>query len=144
MHDTIGDVDAIRAENKILMTEVVTFDQARRRHHPKAGGFYPRGKPDFFNRQELREILQSYSRGVIAGDWLDYAMDWNESGAVFAVYGQVSAVPMYSILKRSKQGRRPSGYQLLGRGGVLKSDRTLGAILKMLDSRRTALVKSEK
>jgi hypothetical protein len=144
MHDTIGDVDAIRVENKILMTEVVTFDQARRRHHPKAGGSYPRGKPDFFNRQELREILQSYSRGVIAGDWLDYAMDWNESGAVFAVYGQVSAVPMYSILKRSKQSRRPSGYQLLGRGGVLKSDRALGAILKMLDSRRTALVKSEK
>ena len=144
MHDTIAAIDAIRPENKILMTEVVTFDQARRRHHPKAGGSNPRGKPDFFNRQELREILQSYSRGVIAGDWLDYTVDWNESGAIFAIYGQLSAVPMYSILKRGKQGRRPSGYQILGRGGVLKSDRTLGAILKMLDSRRTALVKSEK
>ena len=144
MHDTIAAIDAIRPENKILMTEVVTFDQARRRHHPKAGGSNPRGKPDFFNRQELREILQSYSRGVIAGDWLDYTVDWNESGAIFAIYGQVSAVPMYSILKRGKQVRRPSGYQILGRGGVLKSDRTLGTILKMLDSRRTALVKSEK
>ncbi|MBT3532565.1 MAG: DUF2794 domain-containing protein [Rhodospirillaceae bacterium] len=126
------------------MTEVVTFEQARRRHHPKAGGSQSRGKSDFFNRQELREILQSYSRGVIAGDWLDYAVDWSDGVAMFAVYGQVSAVPMYSIVKRGKQGRRSAGYQLLGRGGVLKSDRTLGAILKLLDSRRTALVKSDR
>ena len=124
------------------MTEVVTFEQARRRHHPKAGGSYPRGNADFFNRQELREILQSYSYGVIAGDWLDYAVDWDEAGAVFAIYGQVSAVPMYSIIKRSKSGRRASGYQLLSRGGVLKSDRNLAAIMRMLDSRRTALVTS--
>ena len=126
------------------MTEVVTFEQARRRRHPKAGGTNPRGKTEFFNRQELGEILQSYSRGVIAGDWLDYAVDWNEIGAIFAVYGQVSAVPMYSVVKRGKQGRHLAGYQLLGRGGVLKSDRTLSAILKMLDSRRTALVKSDR
>ncbi len=126
------------------MTEVVTFEQARRRHHPKAGGTNSRGKAEFFNRQELREILQSYSRGVIAGDWLDYAVDWNESGATFAVYGQVSAMPIYSVIKRGKQGRKAAGYQLLGRGGVLKSDRTLAAILKFLDSRRTALVKSDR
>ena len=124
------------------MTEVVTFEQARRRHHPKAGGTNPKGKSQFFNRQALRDILQSYSRGVIAGDWLDYAVDWSETGAAFAIYGQVSVVPIFSIVKRAKQGRRTAGYQLVGRGGILKSDRTLGAVLKMLDSRRTALVKS--
>ncbi len=126
------------------MTEVVTFEQTRRRRHPKAGGTNPRGKAEFFNRQELRQILQSYSRGVIAGDWLDYAVDWNEAGAVFAIYGQVSAVPMYSIFKRSKNSRRGSGYQLLGRGGVLKFDRTLEAVLRVLDNRRTALIKSHR
>jgi hypothetical protein len=126
------------------MTEVVTFEQARRRHHPKAGGTSPRGKADFFNRQELRDILQSYSHGVIAGDWLDYAVDWNEAGAVFAIYGQVSAVPMYCICKRSRNNRRGGGYQLLGRGGVLKSDRALEAVLRVLDSRRTALIKSHR
>ena len=78
------------------MTEVVEFEQARRWHYPNASGNNSRGKADFFNRTELREILQSYSRGVIAGDWLDYAVDWNDSGAVFAIYGNVSALPMYS------------------------------------------------
>ena len=126
------------------MTEVVEFEQARRWHYPNASDNNSRGKADFFNRTELREILQSYSRGVIAGDWLDYAVDWNDGGAVFAIYGNVSALPMYSILKRGKPGRRLEGYQLIGRGGVLKSDRTLAAILKMLDSRRTAIVKSER
>ncbi|MBT5879384.1 MAG: DUF2794 domain-containing protein [Rhodospirillaceae bacterium] len=130
------------------MTEVVTFEQARRRHHPKSGGAHSphskqsKGKADFFNRRELGEILQSYSHGVIAGDWLDYAVDWNETGAMFAIYGQVSAVPMYSIVKRSKAGRRHGVYQLLGRGGVLKLDPSLGPVLRFLDSRRTALVKS--
>ena len=126
------------------MTEVVEFEQARRWHYPNASDNNSRGKADFFNRTELREILQSYSRGVIAGDWLDYAVDWNDSGAVFAIYGNVSVLPMYSILKRGKPGRRLGSYQLIGRGGVLKSDRTLAAILKMLDSRRTAIVKSER
>ncbi|MBC8239373.1 MAG: DUF2794 domain-containing protein [Alphaproteobacteria bacterium] len=126
------------------MTEVVTFEQTRRRQHPKAGGTSPRGKAEFFNRQELRDILQSYSHGVIAGDWLDYAVDWNEAGAMFAIYGQVSAVPMYSIFKRSKNNRRGGGYQLLGRGGVLKSDRTLEAVLRVLDTRRTASIKSHR
>jgi hypothetical protein len=36
------------------------------------------------------------------------------------------------------------GYQLLGRGGVLKSDRALEAVLRVLDSRRTALIKSHR
>ena len=126
------------------MTEVVEFEQARRWHYPNASGNNSRGKSEFFNRTELREILQSYSRGVIAGDWLDYAVDWNDGGAVFAIYGNVSALPMYSIFKRDKPGRRLGGYQLIGRGGVLKSDRALSAILKMLDSRRTAIVKSER
>ena len=144
LHDTIGTAIATRPERKYLMTEVVTFEQVRRRHHPKAGGTNSRGKAEFFNRQELSEILQSYSRGVIAGDWLDYAVDWNETGATFAIYGQVSAVPMYSIAKRPRNGRRASGYQLVGRGGVLKSDRTLAAVLRMLDSRRTAQIKSQR
>ena len=126
------------------MTEVVEFEQARRWHYPNASGINSGGKADFFNRTELREILQSYSRGVIAGDWLDYAVDWTDGGAVFAIYGNMSALPMYSIFKRDKPGRRLGGYQLIGRGGVLKSDRTLAAILKMLDSRRTAIVKSER
>ena len=123
------------------MTEVVAFEQNRRRHYSRAGVIHPKSKGEFFNRQELREILQSYSRGVIAGDWLDYAVDWNEAGAVFAIYGQVSALPMYSLFKRSKIGRRGPSYQLLGRGGVLKSDRTLDAILRLLDGRRTSLIK---
>jgi hypothetical protein len=49
---------------------------------------------------------------------------------------------MYSIVKRSKAGRRHGVYQLLGRGGVLKLDPSLGPVLRFLDSRRTALVKS--
>ena len=125
------------------MTEVVAFEQARRWHHPKASGINSRGKAEFFNRIELREILQSYSRGVIAGDWLDYSVDWNDSSAVFAIYGNVSAIPIYSILKRRKQGRRLAGYQLIGRGRLLNSDKSLDNILKILDSCRAANVKSQ-
>ncbi|MDP6346015.1 MAG: DUF2794 domain-containing protein [Alphaproteobacteria bacterium] len=123
------------------MTEVVTFEQVRRRAYPRSGGVISKGTADFFNRRELREILQAYSCGVMAGDWLDYAVDWNESGAVFAIYGEVSAVPAYTIVKRATGARRAGGrYQLLSRGGVLKTDKSLAGLLRVLLGRKPALV----
>ena len=34
-----------------------------------------RKPPVFFNRQELRQLLEVYSRRVVAGEWKDYAID---------------------------------------------------------------------
>jgi len=123
------------------MTEVVTFEQVRRRAQPWPGGDDHKGRSEFFNRHELNSILQVYSRRVMAGDWLDYALGWDERGAVFAIYGATSSLPVYSIIKRARQARRNGGrYQVVARGRVLKTDSSLVGALGVLESRRPKLV----
>lgn len=123
------------------MTEVVTFEQVRRRVQPRPGGQGSRGTAEFFNRHELNNILQAYSRRVMSGEWLDYSLGWDDRGATFAIYGEASSVPVYSIVKRPRNMRRHGGrYQLLNRGRVLKTDTTLEGVLRVLNRRKPELV----
>jgi hypothetical protein len=123
------------------MTEVVTFEEARRRVHPTPGGNGNRGQAEFFNRHELNKILQVYSRRVMSGEWLDYALGCDERSAVFAIYGGQSNMPVYSVVKRARNTRRQGGrYQVLARGRVLKTAPTLEDVLRLLDRRKPELV----
>ena len=123
------------------MSEVVAFEQIRRLTRPRSGGGSRNGLTAFFDRHELDQILQVYSRRVMSGEWLDYALQWDEGGAAFAIYGTLSSVPLYIVRKRPPAGRRPGGrYQVQARGRVLKSDNRLAAVLGVLARPRPALV----
>jgi hypothetical protein len=61
-----------------------------------------------FNRNELRILLNEYSRRVAAGEWRDYAMDFTRDRAVFSVFRHTAEHPLYSIEKSpGKSGRTP-------------------------------------
>lgn len=122
------------------MSEVVDFDFPRRRRAPSAGGAHPKPPPEFFSRSELGRILQLYSRKVMTGEWLDYALGWDERGARFAIYGRASAYPLFVVLKRGRQARRERRYEAVGGGRVLATGRTLEAALEPLQRARPALV----
>mgnify|MGYP003676388711 CR=1 FL=1 len=123
------------------MTEVVAFDQVRRRVHKGPGGSTTSRRSEFFNRQELNQILQVYSRHVMSGEWLDYALCWDQEGAGFAIYGRVANAPLYTIVKRSRPGKRSGGrYQLTSRGKVLTMAATLTEVLSELARGKPRLV----
>ena len=122
------------------MSDVIDFEPVRRRPHPPAGGSFHFGPAEFFNRDELDRILQLYSRKVMAGEWLDYAVGCGEAGAVFAVFGRASDVPLLSIWKRPKSVRRAGRYQVNIRNRVLSTEKSLDAVLKFLERRRPKLV----
>ena len=123
------------------MSEVVTIEHGRRRAGHRPGGDSNKAKAEFFNRHELNQILQVYSRRVISGEWLDYSLAFDERGALFAIYGKVSSVPIYSIAKRPRHMRKQGGrYQVLARGRVLKTDMSLEGVLRVLDRRKPKLV----
>ncbi len=94
----------------------------------------------FFSRPELDSILQVYSRQVMAGEWRDYAIDHDDQGAVFNIYSQLSAAPLFQIYKRSKISKRFNRFQLSDRHRVLKSSPSLAAILKLIDVSKPRLV----
>lgn len=53
-----------------------------------------------FNRQELRQLLDVYSRRVASGEWKDYAIDHNSGTAVFSIFRHTFDTPLFAVAKR--------------------------------------------
>ena len=87
-----------------------------------------------FDRPELKRILNTYGRMVMAGEWRDYAIDFRDEVAVFSVFRRTSEMPLYSIEKRPKLKDRQGQYSVVAAGGqVLKRGHDLSAVLRVLE-----------
>jgi hypothetical protein len=86
-----------------------------------------------FDRNELRELLNEYSRRVAAGEWRDYAIDFTRDRAVFSVFRHTAEHPLYSIEKVPGKG---GGVWRLRRGPErLKHSRNLADVLAAIERR---------
>jgi hypothetical protein len=97
----------------------------------------------FFNRNELDAILQVYSRQVMAGEWLDYAIDHNDRAATFNIYGQASELPLFRVVKLAKSFKKQGRYQVADRHRVLKTAKELDTVLKIIDRSKPRLVQND-
>ena len=87
-----------------------------------------------FDRPELKRILNTYGRMVMAGEWRDYAIDFRDDVAVFSVFRSTSEMPLYSIEKRPRLKDRQGQYSVVAAGGqVLKRGHDLAGVLRVLD-----------
>ncbi len=103
------------------MTEMLSLADFRRN----------RGQRVFFNRHELRQLLDLYSRRVSSGEWKDYAIDQHGPMAVFSVFRHSFDQPAYAIAKRTN-GRACDFLILRGRH-TLKRGKTIGEALDFLE-----------
>ena len=53
----------------------------------------------FFNKKELKLILNLYDKMVSAGDWKDYGLSISKKEVSFNVYHRASENPAYKITK---------------------------------------------
>jgi hypothetical protein len=89
-----------------------------------------------FNKNELREILNLYGRMVAAGEWRDYAIDFNTSRAVFSIFRRSSEMPLYRIEKDPKLARKQGVYSVVAATGlILKRGHELARVISVLDKR---------
>ena len=87
-----------------------------------------------FDRPELKRILSTYGRMVMAGEWRDYAIDFRDDVAVFSVFRSTREMPLYSIEKRPRLKDRQGQYSVVAAGGqVLKRGHDLAGVLRVLD-----------
>ena len=87
-----------------------------------------------FDRHELNTILNLYGRKVAAGEWRDYAIDFNRDTAVFSVFRHASQCPLYRIEKNPKLARRQGAYSVITPTGlILKRGPDLARVLAVLD-----------
>ena len=59
-------------------------------------------KDIFFNKMELKLILNLYAKMVSSGDWKDYGLSISKKEISFNVYHRTSDFPVYKITKNFK------------------------------------------
>jgi hypothetical protein len=89
-----------------------------------------------FDRLELKRILNTYGRMVMAGEWRDYAIDFRPDAAVFSVFRRAAEIPLYSIEKRPRMKDRQGQYSVVAAGGqLLARGHDLTIVLRVLERR---------
>ena len=123
------------------MTEVLTFANARQKKGTSHGTARSDNEAEFFNRKELNQILQVYSRRVMSGEWLDYRLSHDYYGAVFSIYASKSNLPIFSIVKHGRNIRRSGGrYHVLSHGRLMETAPALDEALRHLERGKLRLV----
>jgi len=69
-----------------------------------------KNKEIFFNKIELKSILNSYAEMVSYGEWKDYNLSISKKEVSFNVYRKASEFPIYKIMKNLKPKRRNEKY----------------------------------
>lgn len=114
------------------MGSVVSIEDVRsaRARQPGAGP-----KKTFFNRQELFQLLDLYSRRVMTGEWRDYAIDHDATRATFSVFRHTADRPEYSITKLAAAGKSRSLFVLRDNARKLKQSASLDEVIAALNKR---------
>ncbi len=94
-----------------------------------------------FDRAELTRILDLYGRMVAAGQWRDYAMNFERDHASFAAFRRTAERPEVRIEKRPALRARQGMWALIGeQGAVLKRGHDLAGVLAPIERRLVKLV----
>lgn len=87
-----------------------------------------------FDRKELALILNVYGKKVAAGEWRDYALDFQRERAMFSIYQRASDRPLFVIEKSPRLARKQGQYLVMGgEGRILKRGHDLAQVLRVLD-----------
>ena len=74
-------------------------------------GSYRRARKQVsYHQDELRALMNLYSRRVMTGEWRDYAIDFRPGFASFSVFKNTFDAPLYSVIKLN---RRQGGLEWL-------------------------------
>lgn len=96
-----------------------------------------------FTREELQRILDLYGRMVAAGEWRDYAMDFNRDSASFAAFRRTAEHPQARVEKRPALRNRQGMWTLFGEHGqVLKRGHELMGVLAPMERRLVRAVEN--
>ena len=85
----------------------------------------------FFDRHELRALLDLYSRRVATGEWKDYAIDQYGPMAVFSIFRHSFDQPLFAVAKRASG--KGCDYVVFSGRQQLKHGTTISEALAVLE-----------
>ena len=96
-----------------------------------------------FERLELQRILDLYGRMVAAGQWRDYAMNFEKDAASFSAFRRTAERPQFRLEKRPALRNKQGMWTLYGEAGqIIKRGHELAGVLFPLERRLLKVVNS--
>ena len=98
-------------------------------------------KEIFFNKEELKLILNLYARMVSSGEWKDYGLNISKKEVSFNVYRRTSESPDYKITKNLNPKNKNEKYIIKdSRNKIIKNSDNLEYLIKKIIWKKFKLV----
>ena len=95
----------------------------------------------FFNKMELKLILNLYAEMVSSGEWKDYGLNITKRQVSFNVYYRTTEFPVYRITKNLKPKNKFEKYIIQdSKNKIIKSSENLDKLIKRINWKKLKLV----
>ena len=98
-------------------------------------------KDFFFNRKELKLILNLYAKMVSGGEWKDYGLSISKKEVSFNIYYRTAEFPVYKITKNLKPKNKNEKYSIKNTENYsIKNSENLEDLIKKITWKKLKLV----
>ena len=95
----------------------------------------------FFNKKELKLILNLYAKMVSSGEWKDYGLNISKKEVSFNVYQRTSDFPAYKITKNLKPKNENEKYLVIDASNkIIKNSANLQNLISKIIWKKFKLV----
>ena len=95
----------------------------------------------FFNKKELKSILNLYAEMVSSGEWKDYGLSISKKEVSFNVYHRASEFPAYKITKNLKPKNENEKYLIKDtQNKIINNSENLQNLIKKIIWKKFKLV----
>ena len=95
----------------------------------------------FFNKKELKSILNLYAEMVSSGEWKDYGLSISKKEVSFNVYHRASEFPAYKITKNLKPKNENEKYLIKdSQNKIINNSENLSNLIKKIIWKKLKLV----
>ena len=95
----------------------------------------------FFNKKELKLILNLYAEMVSGGEWKDYGLNISKKEVSFNIYRKTSEFPVYKITKNLKPKNEREKYLIKNaQNKIMNNSENLEKLIKKIIWKKFKLV----
>ena len=95
----------------------------------------------FFNKKELKIILNLYALMVSSGEWKDYGLSISKKEVSFNIYYRAAEFPVYKITKNLKPKNKSEKYSIKNTENYsIKNSENLEDLIKKITWKKLKLV----
>jgi|TARA_B110000438_G_scaffold300384_1_gene352646 hypothetical protein len=95
----------------------------------------------FFNKKELKIILNLYALMVSSGEWKDYGLSISKKEVSFNIYYRTAEFPVYKITKNLKPKNKSEKYSIKNTENYsIKNSENLEDLIKKITWKKLKLV----